>query len=181
MTQINLLPWREEKRKIQKTQFLTMLITCCTLAFVFFLVVHFHYRNITSHNNNLNAILAAAISAEQEILNQMGSKATDAIATETQLKFIIDLYKENYSSVRLLNQMISLVPSSISVSELKRNGLEVAITGIAKSDDDITRLMNDITKSPYYTQPELSSINTIKGSDEAKNFTITFEQKRLME
>ena len=178
MIQINLLPWREEARQIKKTHFITSLVASCIISIFILLLFHIHYSSMVSRQDALNAILSSAISDEQTTLNEMSAKAQDAMAVETQLKFIIDLYNENYSAVRLLNEMITLIPETISVQELKRNGNEILVSGIAKSEDAVTQLMKDISKSPYFNQPTLLSINVGKGTDEnARNFNLTFEQK----
>jgi len=178
MIYINLLPWREEKRQIKKMQFITALVSCCVISLLILLIFHIHYSRIASSQNALNDMLSVAINEEQATLNKEGSDAEEAIATETQLKFIIHLYQENYRAVRLLNELVSLVPRTISVAMIKRNGNEVTLSGLAKSEDDVTQLMNDITKSPYFNQPLLLSINAGKNSAEnSRNFNIMFEQK----
>lgn len=178
MIQINLLPWREELRKIQKTQFIIIIVGCCLISFILFLVLHFHYKSIDMNQKALNSMLSAAINAEQNILNQMGSKANDAIATETQLNFIINLYKENNFAVRILNELVSLVPSTVSVNEIKRNNNQIILSGMATSEDEVSRLINDIGKSPYFEQPELLSMNAVKNADnDSRNFSIMFDQK----
>lgn len=178
MIQINLLPWREEARQIKKKQFITSLVLGCIISLLILLVFHVHYSHAASRQNVLNAMISTAISEEQLLLNEMSAKANEAMATETQLKFIMDLYNENYRAVRLLNEMVMLVPDTISVQEIKRNGNEITLTGIAKSEDDVTQLMKEITNSPYFNQPTLLSINVGKGSNEnARNFNLMFEQK----
>jgi len=164
-------------RQMQKTQFLTTLLSCCICAFLFFLLFHLHYRSLVKQQNALNNMLSTAINEEQNVLNQMGSKATDTITIETQLKFIIRLYNGNYSAVRLLNEMVSLVSPDILMGEMKRNGNEVTLSGVAKSEDDVTRLMNDIAKSPWFNQPVLLSINADKQNENAKVFDIMFEER----
>jgi len=176
--QINLLPWREEARQIKKMQLMVSLGLSCLISLFILLLFHIHYSTAFSRQNALNAMLSAAINEEQSKLNEMSNAESEAGSTEVQLKFIIDLYNENYRAVRLLNDLVSLVSTTISITELKRSGSQITLSGMAKSEDDVTELMKNIAKSPYFNQPALLSINSGKNSDEnAKNFSLMFEQK----
>jgi type IV pilus assembly protein PilN len=121
---------------------------------------------------------STVINEDQNKLNQMSSSEEEKKSVDIQLKFIIDLYNESYNAVRFLNELVNLVPNSISIVRVKRNGNEITLTGIAESEHDITRLLDDITKSPYFNQPTLSSINTDnKSSEGSRKFELMFEQK----
>ena len=61
MTQLNLLPWREELRLMQKTQFLTSLLAGCIFSFLVFLMFDLHYRSAAKEQNTLNSMLSMAI------------------------------------------------------------------------------------------------------------------------
>lgn len=177
MIQINLLPWREEARAISKKHFITSLVTGCLLSLFLLIMIHSYYHRIASRQNTLNSMLSAAVNEEQGTLNIMGSKAAEAMATETQLNFIKGLYEESYSAVRLLNELVSLVSATISVEEIKRSGNEVYLIGTAKSEDDIDQLITNITRSHYFTQPALLFSNVGTNGEGSRNFNIKFEQK----
>jgi type IV pilus assembly protein PilN len=175
--QINLLPWREELRQTKKKQLLSMMGLYIALSLLILAVIHLHYRGIANNQNKLNTMLSDAITAEQGVLNQIGSKATEAIDVEKQLKFVIQLYDNNYRAVRLLNDLVSLVSDNVSIDEIRRNGNTIDLSGLAKSEEDIEQLMKDIQKSQYFDQPVLLSTNVGNSADSnTRNFNIRFAQ-----
>ena len=178
MIQINLLPWREQRRQIKKTQFVTSLALCVILSLSILFVFHFHFSSVASEQENLNATLSTAIAEEQSALNEMSSKEDERKSIDVQLKFIIDLYNESYNAVRFLNELVLMVPNSILLTKVKRNGNQITLTGMAKSEKDVTQLLDYISQSPNFKQPTLSSINLENtSSDNSRNFKLTFEQK----
>ena len=178
MIQINLLPWREEARLRKKNQFGVGIIGSSCLGILIILFFHLYLSSINSEQNSINADLQAAIGKEQASLTQMSSEESEKEAITLQLHTIVDLYNESYQAVRLLNELTKLVPTTISLTKIKRNGNEITLMGVALSEDDVTHFMRDIAASPYFKQPVLSSINTEKNtSGNQRNFQLEVEQK----
>jgi type IV pilus assembly protein PilN len=178
MTQINLLPWREQTRKIKKTQFITASILSVCISLFILLMFHLHLSNVANQQQELNDILEASINEQQNALNEMNSKEQEKVAIDVQLQFISDLYNESYHAVRVLNELVTLVPNSISIKQIKRNGNEITLTGMANSENDVSSFMSVLAKSPYFNQPVLSSISLQKNFQEnATQFKLMFLQK----
>lgn len=177
MIQINLLPWREQMRQVKKTQFITSLVSSVLISLIILAIFHFHYSSIASEQNDINAMLSAAISEEQSALNEMSSREDEKKSVDVQLEFIINLYNESYSAVRFLNELVTLVPNTILLQKIKRNGNQITLTGLAVAESDITQLLDEVSKSPDFNQPTLSSINLEKNTGDSRGFKLMFEQK----
>lgn len=177
--QINLLPWREQARQFKKARFRLALVTFAIIPAFFILLFHLYYSAVLNHQLAINNILQDAISKEQTILNQMSSEEAAQQDADTQLRFLMNLYKESYDAVRVLNDLVSLVPPSIFVTQIRRNGDEITLTGIADEEDDISDLMHGIAHSAYFNQPVLVSIalESDKQLVNMRRFKLKFEQK----
>lgn len=179
MMQINLLPWREQARRVRKIRFVTALAVSAFAPLIFVLVIHMYLGRMANEQQDVNDVLQAAISQEQSILNEMSSKEEETQSIDIQLKFIINLYNESYHAVRVLKELVSLVPSDIFIAQIKRNGDTVTLSGMANSENDVTQLMHSISESPYFDQPALISIALAKASNSvnSRRFIIKFDQK----
>ncbi|VVC77064.1 hypothetical protein AQUSIP_23910 [Aquicella siphonis] len=179
MIQINLLPWREQARRIKKAQFVSALTISVCVPLILILIIHLHLSRVAKVQQEVNATLQSAISQEQSVLNEMSSKEGEKQATDIQLRFIIDRYNESYHAVRVLNELVSLVPPDIFISQIKRNGNAITLSGLANNEDEVTHLIQSIAESPYFNQPVLVSIALAKNPKTAnrRRFILKFDQK----
>jgi type IV pilus assembly protein PilN len=159
MTQINLLPWREHARQIRKARFSFVLIASVSASLFILIVWHIYVSHTLNVQLQLNDLLQTGISQEQASLNDMSSKEDEKNIIDNQLHFIMNLYASSYSGVRLLNELVSLVPPSISLSSIERNGKSITLAGTANTDDDVTLFLQAIAKSSYFRQPVLTMLN----------------------
>jgi type IV pilus assembly protein PilN len=170
MTQINLLPWREHKRQIKKAQFTAALVSCVAASIFVVVFWHVYLSNQLSDQLKLNDVLQVEINKEQASLNDMSSKENEKATIENQLQFIINLYKKSYIGVQLFNQLVKLVPNSISLSKIERNGNSVTLAGTANTDDELTQFMQEMTKSSYFNEPVLTLMNEQKSKEGNKKY-----------
>ena len=63
MARINLLPWREEKRKEQLRQFLTMLGLSVVMMILVILAVHLQYSRMIGAQESRNSYLQTEITS----------------------------------------------------------------------------------------------------------------------
>ena len=66
MTQINLLPWREELRQEQKKQFATMAVMTCILAAAIVGLIHFQMQAKIDYQLSRNRFLTNEIKKVDE-------------------------------------------------------------------------------------------------------------------
>jgi len=178
MNQINLLPWRENSRRIKKMRFTTGLCISIFVALFILFIFHMNIQNVASSQEEINGVLVNNINQEHIAVDELNHQLETKNLTTEQLKFIIDIHKSNYQSVRLLNELVSLVPNTIALSKIKKQNAKVTLVGQAKTDDDVTQFMNAIGTRPYFNEPVLSSINVeVKNKQDEKVFELTFEQK----
>lgn len=178
MIQINLLPWREQARQIRKAQFTAALIASVSISLFILLVWHIYLSHQLDVQLKLNDLLQTGISQEQASLNDMSSKEDEKNIIDNQLHFITKLYSKSYLGVGLLNELVTLVPPSISLSKIDRNGESITLAGTANTDDDVTRFMQEIAKSSYFRQPILTMLNQQKLKEgNMKYFELSVIQK----
>ena len=179
MIQINLLPWREQSRKAKKKRFIFVYIAFICLAFLALIAGHIYLDGMIHYRTKLNDILQAEITTQQDELNNFNTKATEMRDVQDNLKSIIGLYNRNFNAIRLLNELVNLIPRNVMLDKVIRNNDMITMSGIAQSDSDVTLFMQDISKSPIFNQPVLTGITSHKEgtTSSARMFQLNVQQK----
>lgn len=176
MIQINLLPWREKYRQTQKSHFIYLLTGSVILALFVLLIIHLHLSSLVDTQNQLNAYLQTELNNEQKIVSASSEQEAKKNYLENELNFIINIYKKNYAAISLFNELLTLVPNSITLNKIARTGDKITLAGIAQTDDDVTSFINHLEKLGIFNQPTLSEITSEKGS-ERRSFSMDVTQK----
>lgn len=77
MAHINLLPWREEKRKEQLRQFLTMMGLSVVLMILIIAAVHLQYSRMISAQESRNNFLKDEITAVEKQIREINALAKE--------------------------------------------------------------------------------------------------------
>lgn len=159
MTQINLLPWREEERKFQKIIFGITLgaFVCLTLVAVIF----FHiYLKVLVHDQQVRtSYLQTELQNTQTEITTLKDRQKQQAAIRSELQLIIELRTQSFQTVRLLNALVDAVPKTIVLEKLARNGKSITIEGKAESDLQATVMMKNLAAVPGFQQPVLTEID----------------------
>lgn len=179
MTQINLLPWREQARHIKKIRFGLMLGGGVIFAVLVILGMHSRYDRLIGLQEGRNAFITTELGAEQGELNQLNAEKKQQLLVLDQLKVISDLRRDNFKAVKLLNGLVRVVPDAVVLYKVMRVGDQITLFGRAKSNLQITQLMKNFKEVTIFEQPDLSVITAKENSTgEERTFQISFEQKK---
>lgn len=178
MIQINLLPWRENERKRKKIRTGSLALLMILLSLFVILIFHLHYRSLYRAQKNINEGLHAAISSDQTGLNAYKTKQDEMDDVVSQLKIIMGLYKKSYQTVTFLNKLPQLIPDTVTLTKILREGNNITFNGMAVSENDITHFMQNLSQSPDFYQPVLISTQFQTGkTNNYRNFQIQVVQK----
>jgi len=176
MIQINLLPWRQQARLAKKKRLISAAIVFAVFTLFIILLCHLYISAHLNQAEESTNYLQAQINQEQIALNDMSNQEQERNTVKSQLYFIKNLIIKNYRTVGLLNELIKVVPTNITINRIIRSGSSIAISGIANSDEDITLFIQALAKSSYFKQPTLTLINQ-KSTSGNKEFEIGVEQR----
>ncbi len=179
MTQINLLPWREQARHAKKVRFGLMAAGGVVFAVIILLGLHGHYDRLISEQQARNAFITTALSTEQGEMNHLTAEKKQQLELLSQLNFIVNLRRADYKAVELLNGLTRVVPDAVFFTKVMRIGDQVTLFGRAKSNLQITQLMENIKAVPIFEQPQLSVITAKENTaGEERTFQVEFVQKQ---
>jgi type IV pilus assembly protein PilN len=162
MTQINLLPWREQARQFRKILFGIVLGGCIVMSIFMVFFIHFYLKIQNDIQIERNAYLQAQIDQEQTYLDLLKAQQIIRDKIISELNLIINLRKKSYSAVSVLNLLLKATPGTVLIEKLSREGKIFSIEGLADSDLETTLFMRNIQAVTGFNQPELNVIKTQK-------------------
>jgi type IV pilus assembly protein PilN len=166
MPSINLRPWREELRAEKQRNFITsliaILIVSVALVFLWQDFVSSQIETQTSRNNYLSSSMAELDKKIKEIkkLKQEKKELLD------RMKVIQDLQGTRPVIVRVMDELVRTLPDGLYYESFDRVGDNIAITGLAESNNRISGLMRNFESSVWFANPNLKDVSAIKISDD---------------
>ena len=177
MTQINLLPWREELRKEKQTEFAVLTVVVVLFAGLVCLAIHmfndFQIENQNKRNNMIQQEIAIVDKKIEEIKDIEERKEE----LKARIGVIENLQSGRPEMVRLFNEFIRTVPKEVYLESFEQKGALLTIKGIALSQSRVSEYMENLDKSPIFGVPKLKVI-TAKSEGQNKSFLFTLEVKQ---
>ena len=173
---INLLPHREERRRLKKIAFFAGLGVA---AFIGVAIVGFWYlvvQQLISAQQQRNAFLQAEISKLDVQIKDIASLKSDIASLKARQKAVEDLQIDRNVPVHVLNELVKQVPEGIYITAIKQEGQLLNVAGIAQTQERVSELLrNTAYNSEWLVKPELieSKAATVQSANK--------EQKRLFD
>lgn len=159
MILINLLPHREEKRRLRKQAFFAGL-GVSGLAGV--AVVVFWYgvqMQMISSQQERNAVLTDAIAKLETEIKDVSTLKGEIESLKARQRAVEDLQTDRNVPVHLLNELVAQTPEGIYLTAIRHSGESVLVSGMAQSNERVSEfLRNANSRSPWLAQPELVEI-----------------------
>lgn len=176
-TRVNLLPWREMRRKEQDRQLLTIAVGAWILMGVIVFYAHVHVSSLIENQNKRNEFLNQEITkveAEIKEIAELKKQRSDLIA---RMNVIYQLQSDRSQVVHLFDELARKLPDGIYFTSLRLSGKDIALLGVAQSNARVSALMRNLASSDWFADPELEVITVkAKGSDRVSEFSLKVKQ-----
>lgn len=176
MAKINLLPWRQERRKEQQRQFFTIMGLTVVLVVVAIIAVHLQYARLIGVQDSRNAYLRKHITEVEKQIKEIDELATSKERLLARMEIIQQLQRNRPEIVRLFDELVRIMPEGVHISALKQQARSLQMSGIAQSNARVSALMRNIDQSDWLANPVLDVIETGKQTD-VKQFSLRAVQK----
>jgi len=176
MAQINLLPWREELRKEQTQQFITM--TGLALAFTASLIVlvHMNIAGMIDNQNSRNSMLTNVIKQLDEQLKEIKDLEDTKAKLLSRMEIIQSLQQKRPQIVHLFDEIVKTVPEGLHIDEIKQTGDNITVSGLAESNGRVSAYMRNIDASEWMTKPRLKVIESTRKDGRGSKFVLVAQQ-----
>ena len=164
MAKINLLPWREERRKQRQKDFYSMLgLAALAGVLISFLIVSFYNGRIGNQNSRNQYLRDEITTVDRQIteINELDKKKSRLLAR----KEVIEQLQANRSQmVHLFDELVKTVPDGVTLTAIKQEGDVLTLSGRSQSNSRVSTYMRTLEVSGWMTQPELNIIEAKEGN-----------------
>jgi type IV pilus assembly protein PilN len=174
MPRINLLPWREQERKIRRREFTVAACGAIVAAAVFVgggKLVYSSWTDSQTEKNNLLKKEIVKLDAQIADIQDLETRKQRLVA---RMEIIEKLQRKRPEIVHLFDEIVKTVPDGIYLTAIKQSGNRLEIHGIAQSSTRGSTFMRNIDSSVWMDNPVLQVVESAKDSPTGgSNFTLT--------
>lgn len=175
MANINLLPWREERRQELKQEFLVVLGGVAGFALLLLFLANSLVDGAISAQQGRNSYLQTQIdelSLQVNEIKEMEKKRRELL---DRMKVIQELQGNRPVIVRIFDELVRTLPDGVFYSQLTRKNNSVELAGIAESNNRISSLMRKLAGSDWFADPNLDSVTANPDyGEQASDFGLSF-------
>jgi type IV pilus assembly protein PilN len=177
ITQINLLPWREEKRQDAKKTFLTTLAITAVLAAVIVVLINVQMQSKIDYQLSRNRFMSNEIVKVDEEIKEISELQKVRRSLIERMEVIQDLQGSRPSIVHLFSEIVSTVPNGVFLKSLSQTGGNLLVKGEAESNARVSTYMRNLSSSVWLKDPNLTVIEIEdKKVNRISTFTLTVQQ-----
>lgn len=174
MARINLLPWREWERSRLRQRFLLSLVLSLVAGIVIIVWASFMVGGAMSIQQSHNAYLRQQLAQLDKKIASIKDLKKERESLLQRMRVIEKLEQSRSLVVHLFDQLTRTVPDSVYLTGLNNKDGELTIHGVAQSPAGVSSYMQNIAKSPWLSDPNLSVVRTQdKGKLSRSEFTVT--------
>jgi len=180
MIRINLLPWREARRKAHNLQFFILMGMVAGLAASIVLLVHGYYATRISTQAERNRFIKSENAKLDKEIEEIKKLKEEIQALLSRKQVIETLQGDRAQTVYLLEQLVRQTPDGVYLQSVRQTGSKVNITGYAQSNARVSTLMRNFEASPYLENPDLVEIKVAEvNKKRLSEFIMNVSIKRL--
>lgn len=160
MPRINLLPWREERRRERQQQFIvTLFITVAFGAAVVF-GANVHVGQLVQNQEARNGYLRSEIALVDKKIAEIKALQATKQSLIARMQVIERLQKSRAQIVHLFDELARTPPSGIYLQSVVQKGDLLEIRGTAESSARVAVYMRAIDNSAWLKDPKLGPIES---------------------
>jgi len=180
MMRINLLPWREARRKAQRQHLGVLGGMVGVLGLLIVGAVHLTIAGYIAVQSDRNNFLKRENVRLDKEIEEIRKLKTEIAALLARKQIIERLQADRAQAVYLLQELVQQVPDGVYLKSIKQAGLKVNLVGYAQSNARVSTLMRNFGASPYLEKPDLVEIKAVTVSKKrVSEFNMNVSLKQL--
>ncbi|GAC1301640.1 MAG: hypothetical protein NVSMB10_01440 [Steroidobacteraceae bacterium] len=164
MPRINLLPWREQQRKVRRREFMVAAAAAVIASGIFVIggkLVYSRWTDAQIEQNNLLKREIVKLDAQIADIQDLKDRKQHLVA---RMEIIERLQRKRPEIVHLFDALARSVPEGVYLTQIKENGNKLEVHGIAQSSTRVSTFMRNIDASLWMDNPQLQIVETAQNS-----------------
>jgi type IV pilus assembly protein PilN len=180
MIRINLLPYRDERRRAKQIQFISLSALSLLLGVLVWGLVHAAISTQIDYQERRNAYLQEETAILDKQIAEIRKLREETKSLLERKDAVEKLQSDRSQVVHLLDQMLRILPEGVYIKSLRQNGDAINLVGYAQSNARISTLMRAIEDSAWLEAPALVEIHAATAEGvRLSEFTLTFKLTKL--
>lgn len=161
MIRLNLLPYRETRRREQRHRFYVFAALAVVLGIGIGLGGHFTIGAQVDAQERRNEFIRAEIRELDTTIAEIATLREQIEALLARKDVIESLQAERSQVVHLLNEVALRMPEGVYLRSLSQNGSRVQLVGRAQSHARVSHLMRSLEQSHHLALPALVEVKSV--------------------
>lgn len=176
MILINLLPYREEKRKRRKVAFFAGVGLAALFGATLVLAGYGLLQQLSDEQDSRNRYLSNEIARLDAQIKDIANLRSEIEALKSRQKAVEDLQTDRNTPVHLLNELARQTPEGIYLTSVRQAEKVVTVTGYAQTNERVSEFLRNASRnSEWLERPELMEIKLANVGTSARDAKRLFE------
>ncbi len=178
MARINLLNWREERRKQIEQQFYGMLAGAAIAGIATVFAVQLQLGAMIDYQDSRNNYLSSEIKKVEKAIAEIKALEKEKADLLARMNVIQELQGNRSDSVHMLDELVKVLPEGVHLTKFNQKKKSLTFDGVAQSNARVSAYMRNIERAEWLKSPNLKVIQSKKKGegDGYSQFTLTSQQ-----
>lgn len=180
MANINLLPWREERRQELKKAFLIGLAVVAGIAVALLLLANLIANAQLENQNARNVYLQKNIdelNRQVEEIKELEKRRDELLE---RMQIIQALQGNRPVIVHIFDDIVRTLPDGVFYNDFNMTGKVITLKGAAESNNRVSSLMRNLEASQWFKSPNLRAVKAYPElGEQASTFDMTVDLEPL--
>lgn len=158
MARINLLPWREERRKLRQQEFYVLLGASAVAGILVVLLGMWYIGMQIDLQNERNETLSNEIKALDVQLAEIEELDRQRDRLIARKEIIEQLQATRSQMVHLFDELVRTLPEGVQLRSIKQGGSTLTLEGVAQSNARVSAYMRNLDASAWLKESEIVKI-----------------------
>ena len=178
MAKINLLPWREERRKKLKIKFgvITAISGVAGIGLLF--LFDMHVQSNIAYQQSRNAYILGETKKLENQIAEIDDLEKRKKALKDRMEIIQGLQGKRALIVHQFDELVRTVPDGVYLTSFNKKADKFSILGVAENNNRVTNFLRNLDASAWYKGTTLTEL---KAKDKTENslqiFSLTVTEK----
>jgi len=158
MAQINLLPWREERREELKRQFFVVLFGVAIVGAGSVYLVDMKFQNAIERQESRNDFIKQEMTKLDEQIDEIKSLKKQRKDLVARMEVIQNLQGNRPIVVRIFDELARTLPEGVFLTSIEKKSGVYIVQGKAESNNKVSNFMRNLDSSIWFKEPNLSRV-----------------------